>query len=47
MRKTLIIPLLVGAAIGIIIGLLTAELGIWLAVGAGGGLLVGLFLSRR
>jgi hypothetical protein len=47
MRKSLVVYVLIGAALGIIVGLLLDSLAIWLALGAGVGLLIGLFSLRR
>jgi hypothetical protein len=43
-KKTLV-PLLIGASVGVIIGLLTGKLAVWLGIGAGGGFLIGLWLT--
>ncbi|MBT4166042.1 hypothetical protein HOE04_03325 [archaeon] len=38
---------LIGAAVGIIVGLMKDELGIWIAVGSGLGLLIALFIQKK
>ena len=46
-RKGLLVFILVGAGIGTVIGLLAQNLGVWIGVGAGAGLLVEITLFRK
>jgi hypothetical protein len=47
MKRALAFPILIGAGIGVVVGLLVGSLPVWLALGAGAGMTVGFGRARQ